>query len=162
MALVRGKYSIDTSSLIAAWAERYPERHFAPFWKRMETAFKSGLILMSREVFREIERKDEDLLGWIKNCGVEAIEIGAEVMAEVKVIMANYPKLVDTRTGKSGADPFVIALARSNSPKLTVVTEEARGGTKDRPKIPFVCEQSDIAVSCTNLLGLIKAEDWRF
>lgn len=162
MPAVTSKYSMDTSSLIAAWSERYPLRHFAPFWNRMEEALQSNLILLSREVYLEVGRKDEDLFEWLKGTGIEPIEIDAAVMIEVRAIMTNYPKLVDTRTGKSGVDPFVIALARTCDPKLIVVTEEGLGGNRDRPKIPFVCDQADIQVGCINLLGLIRAEDWRF
>jgi hypothetical protein len=162
MASAAAKYSMDTSSLVAAWAERYPIRHFAPFWTRLETSLKSGLILVSREVYLEVGRKDEELFDWIKDTGVDPIEIDERVISEVQLIMANYPKLVDTRTGKSGVDPFVIALARAQSPRLTVITEESRGGNRERPKIPFVCEQADIGVECANLLGLIRVEDWRF
>jgi Domain of unknown function (DUF4411) len=159
---VTAKYSIDTSSLIAGWAERYPPRHFAPFWASMEQAITSGLILISREVIGDIKRKDDDLHKWLKGLPFKSVEIDDPVQAHVTNIMAQYPKLVDTRTGKSGSDPFVIALAMANDPKLTVVTEENRGGSINKPRIPFVCDQLDVSVLCINLLGLIKAEDWRF
>ncbi|GJM10269.1 MAG: hypothetical protein DHS20C11_25450 [Lysobacteraceae bacterium] len=68
-----------------------------------------------------------------------------------------YPKLVDTAKGKSGADPFVIAMARSHNPRLTVITEE-KGGSAQKPKIPYVCQQENIR--CVSLLGLIVEQKW--
>jgi Domain of unknown function (DUF4411) len=35
-------YCIDTSSLIAAWEERYPIDHFPNFWKLFEGAIDDG------------------------------------------------------------------------------------------------------------------------
>jgi hypothetical protein len=39
--------------------------------------------------------------------------------------MGAYPRLVDTVKGRSGGDPFVIAVARIKHPPMTVVTEES-------------------------------------
>ena len=156
------RYSIDTSSLIAAWRERYPVRHFAPFWGKLETLLLDVIVVVSKEVFNEVERKDEELFDWLKQRSESVIEIDDAIQPHVSLIMTNYPKLADTRTGKFGADPWVIALSMTSSPKLTVITEEGKDGTAKRPKIPFVCEQTEIQVPCTNLLGLIQAEDWIF
>jgi Domain of unknown function (DUF4411) len=54
--------------------------------------------------------------------------------------MTAYPRLVDTSKGRSGADPFVIALAAAANPIMTVVTEEHPGKTK----IPDVCKKEGI------------------
>ena len=61
--------------------------------------------------------------------------------------------MVDTVKGKSTSDPWVISLALQYNPKLTVVTEE-KGGSENRPNIPYVCRQEDIRD--INLLALIK------
>jgi hypothetical protein len=73
--------------------------------------------------------------------------------------MNDFPRLVDTRRGKSGADPMVIALAASREPKLTVVTEEGHGSAKS-PKIPFVC--ASLGIRCINMLRLIRDQGWAF
>jgi hypothetical protein len=49
-------YSIDTSTLVAAWLERYPPDVFPGFWKAMELAVNSGDIVASTEVLREVKR----------------------------------------------------------------------------------------------------------
>ena len=74
-------------------------------------------------------------------------------------LMQTYPKLVDAGKGKSGGDPFVIAQALAGKPRLVVVTEE-RGGSADKPRIPFVCDQE--GVRHLDLLTLIEEEDWTF
>ena len=70
--------------------------------------------------------------------------------------MASYPRLVDTVKGRSGADPFVIALAATTNPHMVVVTEEQIGKTR----IPDVCAAEKI--QCCGLADLIEREDWKF
>jgi hypothetical protein len=38
-------YCIDTSSLIAAWQERYPIENFPPFWAKVEALIDAGLSI---------------------------------------------------------------------------------------------------------------------
>jgi len=73
--------------------------------------------------------------------------------------MGTYPRLVDTVKGRSGGDPFVIALARVRRSKITVVTEEDRGRA-DSPKIPDVCRAEGIR--CLNLADFIAERGWKF
>ncbi|KAF0110312.1 MAG: hypothetical protein FD149_2670 [Rhodospirillaceae bacterium] len=58
--------------------------------------------------------------------------------------------------GRSGADPFVIALAASTNPVMTVVTEEHPG----KVRIPDVCR--DERIPCIDLADLIEQENWQF
>ncbi len=78
---------------------------------------------------------------------------------ELAGIMVDFPRLVDTKKGKSGADPMVIALAMSRNPRLTVVTEEGFGSAMS-PKIPFVCSERDLR--CINVLQLLRDQRWKF
>ena len=61
-----------------------------------------------------------------------------DIQSAVSGILRDYPRLIDTRRGRSGADPFVIALAKARG--CAVVTGEGVSGSLDRPKIPDVCE----------------------
>ena len=72
--------------------------------------------------------------------------------------MSSYPRLVDARTGKSFADPWVIATAHVNS--CIVITGEKPTGKLDRPKIPDVC--GDMSVRCMGFVDVIRQEGWRF
>jgi Domain of unknown function (DUF4411) len=152
------RYSIDTSSLVAAWAERYPIDVFPSFWDRLAALIATGDLVACREVLRELERRDKDLYDWCKAHDGFAIEIDELMQEHVINIMGKYPKFVDERTKKSAGDPFVIALAMQHNPGLTVVTEE-NGGTAQRPMIPFVCQEEGVA--CFNLLQLIREQGWK-
>jgi Domain of unknown function (DUF4411) len=83
------------------------------------------------------------------------VEIDDDTQAIVAQIMRDHPKLVDTTKGRSGADPFVIALAATVDPAMTVVTEEALG----KSRIPDVCNAKSI-LWC-GVADLIEKEDWR-
>ena len=54
----------------------------------------------------------------------------------VRRILQDYPRLVDTRRNRSGADAFVIGLAMVEG--ITVVTDERRTGRAERPPMPDV------------------------
>lgn len=153
-------YSFDTSSLIHAWRRAYPPHRFAPVWNAFDALIDDGRMLASIEVFHELKKKDDDVYAWAKD-RKEALfrEIDDDVQSEVVRLMATYPRLVDTKTGKSGGDPFVLAQALAGAPPLTIVSEEA-GGSEKSPKIPYVCQQEGLRV--INLLTLIEEEDWTF
>jgi hypothetical protein len=74
-----------------------------------------------------------------------------EIQRHVAALLAKHPRLVDTLKGRSQADPFVIATAIRL--KATVVTGET-GGTAERPRIPFVCQEEGI--KCISFLEMIR------
>ncbi len=78
-------------------------------------------------------------------------------MLESRAILADHKHLTKTGTGRSAADPFVIGLASLR--RCPVVTQE-QGGSAERPRIPYVCQQGNIA--CMSLLEVIRAEGWIF
>lgn len=153
-------YSIDTSCLVHGWRRAYPPKRFSGLWARIDDLIGEGRLVASIEVYNELEKKDDEIFAWAKE-RKEALfrEIDDDVQGAVVHIMATYPKLVDTGKGKSGGDPFVIAQALAGDPVLTVVSQE-KGGTADKPRIPFVCQAE--GVPCIDLLELIEAEDWSF
>jgi hypothetical protein len=157
----KARYSIDTSALIHAWRRAYPPKNFASFWAKLENLIDEGVILASVEVINELDKKDDEIHRWCSSQPDSfCVEIDNDLQVHLAHIMGTYPRLVDTVKGRSGGDPFVIALARSHTPTpLTVVTQEGLG-KKNSPKIPDVCKSEQIP--CVNLVELIQAEDWRF
>jgi hypothetical protein len=153
------RFSLDTSSLIAAWLERYPIDNFPRFWDELSQSTAKGDVVASAEVMREIKKKDNDLHKWCRLQTKLSVEVDGACQTHVQRIMKDYPKFVDTRTGKNSADPFVISLALVHNPTLTVVTEE-NGGSADRPAIPYVCRA--LSITPINLLQLIQVYAWRF
>ena len=148
-------YCIDTSALIAAWSERYPIKRMKPFWTKMDGLIQSNRLVAPEDVRREIQKKADGLFDWVNGRKDMFIELEEPIQEAAKRILRDFPYLTKNVPGKSPADPFVIALAQTR--RFTVVTEEGRGSPK-KPKIPDVCEATGI--SCTNLLGLLDAEDW--
>lgn len=161
MAVAEGPvYCIDTSSLLHAWRRAYPPRRFSGLWLQFDNLIESGRLVASIEVFHELKKKDDDVFAWAKERNDPMfIEIDDDTQSEVVRIMQKYPKLVDTGKGKSGGDPFVIAQALASIPNLVVVTEE-RGGSADKPRIPYVCDREGLRH--IDLLTLIDEEDWSF
>ncbi|MER9579253.1 DUF4411 family protein [Mesorhizobium sp. M0400] len=151
------KYSIDSSSLMHGWCRVYRPKNFGFIWDRIEALAIEGRLSASIEVLHEISKKDDELFKWCK-ARQEALFVEVDDACQVHLarIMAGYPRLVDTVKGRSGGDPFVIALASARGESCSVVTEEHPG----RMRIPDVCRAEGIA--CMGFADLIEQEDWRF
>ena len=76
----------------------------------------------------------------------------------VREVLAAHPRLIGVGSGRSGADPFVIALAMVNVG--TIVSEEAESRNLDKPKIPAACRA--LGVPCRNLMGFVQEQGWVF
>lgn len=149
-------YSVDSSALIHAWRRAYPPANFPRFWSRLDDLIKENRFLSSIEVLKELKRKDDDLFKWCKHRSGMFLPITDDLQDQVIEIMGTYPRLVDTVTGRSGADPFVIGLARMCQPDWKVLSEEHPG----KQRIPDVCMGEDI--HCIKLVELIQNEGWIF
>jgi hypothetical protein len=105
-------YSVDSSALIHAWRRIYRPKNFGFVWEGFDILIEEGRFKASIEVYNELQKKDDELFAWCKE-RKEAmfVEIDDKTQAAVAQIMRDHPKLVDTTKGRSGADPFVIALA---------------------------------------------------
>ena len=134
------RYCIDTSALIDAWVRWYPREMFPTLWEKVDALIDDGRLFSSEEVLQELERKEGDTLyEWAKERQDYFLSLNDDIQACASQIMANYPRLVDERTGKSFADPWVIATAHTRG--CTVVTGERPTDSPDRrPKIPDVCQ----------------------
>ena len=148
-------YCLDSSSIIAAWDERYPLENFPSFWTQMDEALTSGLIVVPEAVIDELDKKSKDARAWLKDRPGSIIGFETDIQLEAKRILAAYPKLVAEKKAAFAADPFVIATSIVHG--LTVVTEEGPGSPA-KPKIPDVCRNK--GVECTRLVGMIRAEAW--
>ena len=152
------RYSIDTSSILDGWRRYYPIDVFPTLWNNLEELIRKGDMKASVEVRYELAKKDDAVHAWLKEHDGFYVPIDNRIQREVSGILKQYPRLIDTRRGRSGADPFVIALAKIN--ECAVVTGELASGRLDRPKIPDVCDA--VGVECLNLLKLIRREGWVF
>lgn len=81
-----------------------------------------------------------------------------DVQLAVIEVLAQHPRLIGVGNQRSGADPFVIALAKARDG--TVVTEETESRNLNKPKIPDACDA--LGVRRTNLVGFIQEQGWVF
>src|SRR5262245_41202884 len=150
-------YSVDSSALIHGWRRIYRPKNFGFVWDRLGVLIEEGRCKASIEVYNDLGKKDDELFKWCKERRDKlVVDIDDNIQAHVARIMKAYPRLVDTVKGRSGSDPFVIALAASTNPAMTVVTEESAG----KVRIPDVCNAEKIA-HC-GLADLIERENWKF
>jgi hypothetical protein len=151
-------YCVDTSALIDWLEETYPPEHFPAMIQRVDALIADGRFLISEEVYKESQQSDQETKRWcVPRRDRIVVPTDTQAAAEAARILAAFPGLVNPRTNKGGADPFVIAVARLRG--ATVVTGE-RGGKPARPRIPFVCDQ--MGIPHTNFVGMVRIEGWRF
>jgi hypothetical protein len=151
-------YSIDTSSILTGWRRTYPPDVFPPLWEKLDDLIKKGDLIATEEVLHELERKDDEVYDWALGRRDMFIEIDDEIQVVVQQILRDHKKLLDTRKGRSGADSFVIALAKIRG--CDVVTNEHPTNSPDRPHIPDVCRS--LGIRTVTLLELIREQGWVF
>lgn len=152
-------YSIDTSSLMQGWQRAYPPQLFPRLWAAVDELIECGRLKATIEVYYELQRKHDELAEWAKGRKNNLfVEIDDDLQRALSKLMASHPRLVDTKTGKSGADPFVVALAQI-TPNCLVVSDE-QGGSSTSPKIPTVCQS--LGIKCVTILQMIEREGWSF
>jgi hypothetical protein len=149
-------YSLDTSGFLDAWIRHYPIDVFPTIWDRFDDAANSGLLVASEEVLHELERKDDGAHGWMKAHPEMIVPFDAQIEAEVIRLMAAFPRLVDSKKGRSGGDPFVIAIAVVG--RHTVITGENATGKIAAPRIPDVCKE--LGVPCIRMLDFFREQRW--
>ena len=149
-------YCIDTSSLIAAWQERYPIENFPPFWVKVDALIEAKRLTAPIEVLNETKKRSDELHGWLKARPSMFRELDDAIQIEAAQVLEQFPRLVGERKLRTSADPFVIALARVEG--LELVTDEKPTGSAARPNIPDVC--TALGMTTMSVLDLIKAEKW--
>lgn len=149
-------YCADTSSLIAAWEERYPQENFPQFWEKLDNLGRGARIFVPEAVVDETDKRSKDLNKWLKDRADTIVGYETEIQQEARSILEQYPLLVKQTKSRFAADPFVIATARIKG--LVVLTEETPSNSANRPKIPDVCRE--LGIECISLITLIRREKW--
>jgi predicted nucleic acid-binding protein len=134
-------YVFDTNVLITMIAHHPPDKPaYQAIWDEIESLIKQKNIFSTMVVYEEIMRyrgKDDRLKKWaISHKKRFFILPNKETWQFAKDIIKKFPDLPDKKklqTGEPDADPFLIALAKSEG--ATIITQER----KDLPnKIPMV------------------------
>jgi len=110
----------DTTAFINGWRDHYAPATFPSVWELISDAMADGRIIPPREVYRELIKKDDEIVAWARERAALFIDPSEDVQRAAGVIYEMFP-----RPGRrDGADPFVIAEAQSRG--FTVVTYEGR------------------------------------
>jgi hypothetical protein len=152
------RYSVDTSAILDGWRRYYPPDVFPGIWDGLDDLIADGSLRATEEVLVELERKDDEVHAWMRRRERFFIAIDDRIQDVVSDILSTHARLLDTRSGRSAGDPFVIALAEIEH--CTVVTGERATNSADRPNIPDVCAAR--GVRCISLLQLLRDEGWKF
>jgi hypothetical protein len=145
-------YCVDTSTFVEAGTRRYPIDIAPGFWNVLDDLARAGDICAPDEVRLELRAKADLVWAWVKERPYLFVALDGAQMVETNVILKEFPRLVGKLNNRYHADPFVVALAKARD--LTVVTEENTISTRDRPRIPLVCDY--FGIRCINTLTWIR------
>jgi hypothetical protein len=151
-------YCLDTSGLLDGWKRHYPIDVFPDLPDKLEQLADDGRLIVPEDVLHELEKKDDELRNWAKKLSNAVVPLDEPVQEAALQILGKFQRLVDTRSGRSGADPFLIATAQVRG--AMVITGEEASNNLDKPRIPDVCRA--LGVPCGKLLDLIRREQWTF
>lgn len=150
-------YSFDTNIIINGQKILYPIDFLPDLWIDIENLIESGDIRATEEVLTELKRLDDSCYKWATEHKDLFYPLDNEVQEAAKVILKDFPRLIDSRNSRSMADPWVVALAKAK--ELTVVTEERFSTSSDKkPHIPDVCKYYKI--KCINFIDFIHEQGW--
>ncbi len=147
-----GAYVLDTSVFIQA-ARTYYALDIAPgFWKVLLEHAKSGSIVSTERVKREIDRGEDDLKNWVNNYfsnffrstdDASAIKAYGTLMRWAQSQTQYLPGARGEFAKAENADASVIAFAMAH--RCIVVTQEkSKPDSKRRIIIPDVCHAFSI------------------
>jgi hypothetical protein len=81
-------YCLDSSSIIAAWDERYPLENFPPFWHHVDAAITAGRLFVAEAVIDELEKKSKDAAAWLKQRPTSIVPYTTSIQQQAKAILA--------------------------------------------------------------------------
>ena len=157
--LNRQIYLPDTSALIAAWEERYPQDIFPLVWQFIDGL--NGSLRVCEEVRTEVKRHAPELLTWLDDSSVDSnLSLASLNNVESRRVEQRMSRIANGWTAwravRSGdhADPWVIAYALALD-GVVVSEEQPRTGRRADVKIPDVC--NELGARHMNLLDLFRA-----
>lgn len=150
-------YCIDTSGLVEPFKKRYRYLNFPGLWSRIHDLIDAGRLVAPEEVYRELQAQEDDLAAWARDHKKMFKRPDTYQNQLVGVIGQRFPNLYTNPTVANTADPFVIALAQAK--QCFLITEE-RGGSEQKPKIPFICDEYKIPYG--GFIEIVHREGWCF
>ncbi len=135
------RYAVDNNVLITLMRYHPQDKPaYQAIWDEIESLIKQEKIFSTMVVYDEIMRylgKDDRLKKWARSHKKRFfIPTNSEIFKLAQGVAKDFPDLLDKKklqTGEPDADPFLIALAKSEG--ATIITQER----KDLPnRIPMV------------------------
>lgn len=105
------------------------------------------MIFIPSMVYDEIVRTDDELSEWLKGSSIKSKPITFDVTEILKSIYAADPyhkHLVDSKKGRSLADPWVIAHAIQENAVVVTKEEKVTALNSTKIKIPNVCDNMGV------------------
>ncbi|MFH1771848.1 MAG: DUF4411 family protein [Candidatus Omnitrophota bacterium] len=156
-------YAVDTDVLINLMRYHPQDKPtYQAIWDEIETLIKQRGIFSTTVVYDEIIKyigKNDQLRKWaISHKKNFFIPLNQEIWQFGQDIMKKYPDLLDKKklqTGEPEADPFLIALAKSEG--ATIITQERKDLAN---RIPIVASNYD--VKCIDLYEFFEERKLKF
>jgi hypothetical protein len=152
------RYCIDSSGLLDGWRRHYPLDIVPDLPDMLQELVAHERLLVPEDVLKELSKKDDDLTAWIKSQKGAVVPLSEAIQDIAIEILRRFPRLVESRIGRSGADPFLIATAKDRD--AMVITGEDYANSLEKPRIPDVCRAMDIR--CGKFIDIIRTEKWQF
>jgi hypothetical protein len=161
-------YCFDTSGLVTMH-RYYPVRIIPDLWKLLEELFKQRKVISHDFVYDEIvpdtDTKDDlaKLISKHKSCFKAISKRQAQVVPE---ILSLFPHLIDPRSKKDQADPWIIAMVVEMMEEISLFGKESdyvivSTESENSPnKIPAVCKH--YRVRHMNLFEFFEDNNWSF
>lgn len=151
-------YSFDTSSMLNGRRDLLPPTTFPGVWENIETAISMGQVRAIDLVRDELSVMDDEVQRWARSQSGLFVELEQDIQCAARAVLQEHRKLIGVGSGRSGADPFVVALAMARGG--VVVTEEIPSRSLIKPRIPDVCDA--MGVRSVNLVGYVQEQGWVF
>jgi Domain of unknown function (DUF4411) len=149
----------DASSMIYAW-EFYPIAQFPPLWEWMAAQIKAAELVMPSVAFEEVDSKIPDCGEWLKENGLNQLEITNAILQDAMFIKGLLGIVGDKYNDHGVGENDILIIAAARVHQTVLVSNEARQHPTplklERCKIPAVCGMTDVSVRCINFIEFIK------
>jgi hypothetical protein len=150
------QYILDSSALFDLKRD-YPISIFPTLWQNFNELCKNGHIVAPREVLREINKGNDELVEWageFEHMFLEPTDKEVDILREV---MKYYPPKVIEKYGTNPwADPLIVSAAKHF--RLPIIQHETTD--PNQHKIPTIAAKFD--VKCIRLVNLFDEQSWKF
>lgn len=164
-------YNLDASAFISM-VHDYPRDVFPGLWKDMGTLADCGRLVMFELIMKEC--KDPSAQDWLKEHKLMIRGFSAEIndaMLRLQSDLSGDGQFIeDPKSGKSKADPWLIALTMAESSPagdlylsgnhVIICHEKETKNTSGKVKIPDVCRR--YGIKCLGLIDIPAIEGWSY